>query len=71
MGYDVRLDGDECLSSGKCILAAPDFFVFDDDQIATIADDAPRPADEVLLRAARHCPSGAIALLDDGVEIDL
>ena len=71
MAYDVELDTDECVSAGKCVAAAPRFFVFDDDEIATIDQGGPRPADDALLRIARQCPSGAIKLFADGVEVEL
>ena len=71
MAYEVRLDSDECVSAGKCVASAPGFFVFDDDEIGTIDHDSSRPADDALLRIARQCPSGAIKLFVDGVEVEL
>ena len=71
MGYDVILDSDECVSAGKCVASAPGFFVFDDDEIATVDPDGPRPGDEVLLRIARACPSGAIRLRLDGEDVEI
>jgi ferredoxin len=44
-------------------------FVFDDDELATVQADAPRPDDDTLLRIARACPNGAIHVARDGVEI--
>ena len=67
----MTLDSDECMSSGKCVASAPAFFVFDDDEIATIDPAGTQPDDDALLRIARACPSGAIKLSRDGVEIDL
>jgi ferredoxin len=69
--YEVVLDGDECVSAGKCVASAPGFFVFDSDEIGTVDPSGPRPADETLLRIARQCPSGAIRLRLDGVDIDI
>jgi ferredoxin len=71
MTSDVQLDADECVSAGKCVASAPGFFVFDDDEIGAVDHDGPRPADDALLRIARQCPSGAIKLFENGVEIDL
>jgi len=71
MPYEVQLDSDECVSAGKCVASAPGFFVFDDDEIGTIDHDGPRPAEDALLRIARGCPSGAIKLFVDGVEVEL
>jgi len=71
MAYEVQLDSDECVSAGKCVASAPGFFVFDDDEIGTVDQDGPRPAEDALLRIARGCPSGAIKLFTDGVEVEL
>jgi ferredoxin len=71
VSYQVRIDTDECVSAGKCVASAPGFFVFDDDEIATVGDAAPAPDDAVLLRIARTCPSGAIKLSVDGIDVEL
>ena len=71
MAYEVQLDSGECVSAGKCVASAPGFFVFDDDEIGTIDHGGPRPAEDALLRIARGCPSGAIKLFADGVEVEL
>lgn len=69
--YEVVLDSDECVSAGKCVASAPGFFVFDSDEIGTVDPSGPRPTDEALVRIARQCPSGAIRLRLDGVDIDI
>ncbi|MGB0113540.1 MAG: ferredoxin [Ilumatobacteraceae bacterium] len=71
MTYEVQLDSDECVSSGRCVATTPEFFAFDDDEIGTIRPTGPQPDDDALLRIARQCPSGAIKLFDDGVEIEI
>ena len=71
MPYEVKIDADECVSAGRCVAMAPEFFVFDDDEIATIDRSGPLPDDEALIRSARQCPSGAIKLLVDGTEIEI
>jgi len=70
-GYDVNVERDECLSSGKCVAAVPGFFVFDNEELVALAPDGDKPDDETLLRVARACPSGAIHLHQDGDEVDL
>jgi ferredoxin len=70
MTYEVVLDSDECVSAGRCVAAAPGYFVFDDDEIGAVDASGPRPADEALLRIARQCPSGAIRLFLDGVAVE-
>jgi len=71
MPYEVAVETDECVSAGKCVASAPGFFVFDDDEIATVRHDGPRPDDDTLLRIARACPSGAIKLRLDGVDVEV
>jgi ferredoxin len=71
MGYEISVDTDECVSAGKCVASAPGFFVFDDDEIATVSPDGPRPSEEAILHIARTCPSGAIKLTLDGVQLEL
>lgn len=71
MGYEVIIDSDECISAGKCAAAAPKFFGFEDDEIAIVLTDGVPPADDVLVRIARACPSGAIKLRLDGDDVDI
>lgn len=71
MALDVTLDADECVSSGKCVAAASGFFVFDNDELGGVDESGRRPDDDALIRIARACPSGAIKLSRDGVEVDL
>ena len=71
MAYEVELDSDECVSSGKCVAAANGFFAFDDDEIGMIDPSVQQPNDDALLRIARQCPSGAIKLRLDGDEIEI
>lgn len=67
----VWIDRDECVSAGRCVSSAPGFFVFDDDELATVQAEGPRPDDDTLLRIARACPNGAIHVARDGVEIPI
>jgi ferredoxin len=69
--YEVSVDTDECVSAGKCVASAPGFFVFDDDEIATVDHDGARPSEGAILHIARTCPSGAIRLRLDGVDLEL
>jgi len=68
---EVSVDTEECVSAGRCVGAAPGFFVFDEDELATVDPDGPRPTDEVLMRIARQCPSGAIRLRRDGQDVEV
>ena len=69
--FSVLIATDECVSAGRCVESAPGFFVFDDDELATVDLTGPRPSDEVLLRIARQCPSAAIRLRVDGVDVEI
>ena len=69
--FEVVVETDECVSAGRCVSSAPGFFVFDDDELATVHLTGPRPSDEVLLRIARQCPSAAIRLRVDGVDVEI
>ncbi len=69
--FEVLIDTDECVSAGRCVASAPGFFVFDDDELATVDLTGPRPSDEALLRIARQCPSAAIRLRVDGVDVEI
>lgn len=71
MTYEVILDADECVSAGRCVSTAGDFFVFDADEIGSINRDAEPPDDALLLRIARQCPSGAIKLRDNGEDVEI
>lgn len=70
-GYDVVVDQEECVSAGKCVASAGGYFVFDADQIVDIDHAGAKPDDQTLLRIARACPSGAIRLMNDGVEVEI
>ena len=71
MPFEVIIDTDECVSAGRCVGSAAGFFVFDDDELATVDPNGPRPSDDVLLRIARQCPSGAISLRHDGQAVEI
>ncbi len=71
LGYSVRLDKDVCISSGKCVDAAPAAFQFDDDALAEPVEGAGELPDERLLQLARNCPSGAIELYDGARRVDI
>jgi ferredoxin len=70
-GLEVIVDTDECVSAGRCVGSAPGFFVFDEDELATVDASGPRPSDDVLLRIARQCPSGAITLRRHGQDVEI
>jgi len=59
----VTTDRSVCISAGNCVLAAPDWFVQDDDEgkVVLLDNGDMTPADEERVReAAGVCPVGAI-----------
>lgn len=72
MAHTVRVDKDLCISSGKCVADFPRAFRFDDDEISEATENASSLTDDEMVEAARNCPSGAIAVLDEqGDEVDV
>ena len=59
-GVRVEVDKQSCLSSGRCIEAAPEAFRFDEDFLAEATDEAPALPGEKLDAIARACPGLAI-----------
>lgn len=60
MSYTPRVDDMACLGHGDCAVVAPDVFQVDD--VAVVVGTGP---DELILEAAKACPSVAIAVFDD------
>ena len=59
MSYKVRVDSAACSGHGDCAEIAPE--VFDVDLVAEVIGDGP---DELILEAAKACPSLAITVID-------
>ena len=55
-----RIDELACAAHGDCALVAPGVFAVDD--IAVVVGTG---TDDVVLEAARACPAGAIAVVDE------
>ena len=60
MSLVAHVDAAACAAHGDCEAIAPEVFRVED--VAVVVGDAP---DELMLEAARACPSVAIRLLDD------
>jgi ferredoxin len=72
MGYRVRIDLQSCLSSGRCVGAAPGAFGLDADHLAEVLPGVARLSDEQILEIARSCPAFAVLVSDaDGNEVDV
>ena len=59
MNYIAEVDDSACAAHGDCVDVAPEVFELDD--VATVIGTGP---DELLLEAARACPSSAIRIID-------
>ncbi|MEJ2859604.1 ferredoxin [Actinomycetospora flava] len=73
MSYRIEVDGEICISSGRCVAEHPEVFRFDDDEVAETVPGAPTLPDDVTLRLARSCPSSALLVFDaqTGDEVDV
>ncbi len=70
--FTARIDKRSCLSSGRCVEAAPEAFAWDEDDLGDVRPGAAGLAKERLLEIARGCPGLAIAVHDEkGREVDL
>ena len=59
----VEIDRDLCMGSGNCVYEAPGVFALDADTIATVVD-VTGAAPELIVAAARKCPTRAITVKD-------
>ena len=72
MGVRVRVDSSGCLSSGRCVAAAPAVFSFDADRLAQAAEGETALALDDAIAIARGCPALVIEVIgEDGGPIDL
>jgi ferredoxin len=65
MSHTVRIDKQSCLSSGRCVGAAPEAFGWDEDHLGDARAAAATLSRERLVEIARSCPSLAITVLDE------
>lgn len=57
----VRVDDDLCISSGNCVLTAPEVFGQDDDGVVELLDAEPPPErHEAVRNAEARCPAAVI-----------
>jgi ferredoxin len=63
----VHADQDSCVSSGQCVMTAPDVFdQREDDGVVFLKTDTPPPElDGDVRRAATMCPALAITLTEE------
>jgi len=59
----IIVDTKRCEAHGDCVIAAPDVFDLDDDDIVTLRlQEVPEDMREQVERAARDCPVAAIRI---------
>jgi ferredoxin len=68
MDIQVEIDRDLCMGSGNCVYEAPGAFDLDGDSISFVVDVAAVPEEE-LVAAARNCPTHAITVRREGVDL--
>jgi len=67
MSVDVSIDPELCIGSGDCVRIVPVAFHLDDDAAVSRPTPAAATSDlELLLQAARSCPTQAIRIARDG-----
>ncbi len=67
MSINVSIDPELCIGSGDCVRLLPAAFQLDDDSSVSHPTPAAPTSDlELLLAAARSCPTQAIRIVRDG-----
>lgn len=67
MGVDVSVDPELCIGSGDCVRIVSTAFHLDDDaSVSRPTPAAPTSDLDLLLDAARSCPTQAIRIVRDG-----
>jgi len=59
------VDRDLCIGAATCVAIAPQTFLLDSDAKAIILETTDQDPDEVIIDAARGCPTAAIIVEDD------
>ena len=67
MGYRPWVNHNECVSSGACVLEAPEAFGFQEgpESLAVVLPGATELSDERVLEVAGMCPVDAIHVFDE------
>lgn len=64
-GLKVQIDRDLCIGAATCLAIAPEVFALDNEAKAIIIDTAASTSDEMIIDAARACPTAAISIHDN------
>jgi ferredoxin len=59
------VDRDLCIGAATCVAIAPQTFLLDSDAKAIILDTTELDSDDIIIDAARGCPTAAIIIEDD------
>ena len=68
MALEVRVQRALCIATKSCVRTAPRTFTLDPTLVATVVDPEGDPEADVV-DAAEACPTGAIKVFKDGVQI--
>jgi ferredoxin len=60
----VSINRDLCIGAATCVALAPEVFTLDSEAKAIILDTGINTSGEVLIDAARGCPTAAISIMD-------
>ena len=60
----IVVDREKCISAGSCVAVAPEVFELDGEGKAVVKN-ATGDSDEIILDAARACPTLAITIVDN------
>ena len=60
----IRVDQLKCNTSGICVMECPDLFRFQEGskKAKALVEDVPASMEEICIRVATRCPSGAIII---------
>ena len=59
------VDRDLCIGAATCVAIAPQTYLLDSDAKAVILESADQEMDDVIIDAARGCPTAAIIVEDE------
>jgi ferredoxin len=59
----ITVDHDLCMGNAQCLSLAPGVFKHNENRQSVVVDPAGAP-EELILKAASYCPTGAIEVVD-------
>jgi ferredoxin len=59
----ITVDHDLCMGAAQCVGLAPGVFQHNENRQSEVVDPAGAP-EELIVKAASYCPTGAIAVVD-------